>query len=182
LPPIFFQHIQVHIDKRLTLSPILVRPLSILGVYDLILYLRFLLPRNVTPHVAAPLGEAQQVLNRAQSIGAVPHASEYATTLAAFENEFLSMRVESHRSPAIYQQLLRAIRSGLTYRLYALSLRIEAIKVKLELAMDERQLRLASIITEQSATIAALPGAVAATAIPGNSVAEPHRLEPDAAP
>jgi len=50
----------------------------------------------------------------------------------SFENELLHMRVESHRSPAIYQQLLRAVRSGLTYRLYALSLRIDAIKVKLE--------------------------------------------------
>src|SRR5712671_3552739 len=52
----------------------------------------------------------------------------------SFEIEFLSMRVESHRSPAIYQQLLRAIWSGLTYRLYILSLRIDAIKVKLEVS------------------------------------------------
>jgi len=121
-----------------------------------------LLPRNLIPRVAAPLREAQQVLNRAQSIGAIPCASEYAATLALFENEFLRMRVESHRSPAIYQQLLRAFRSCLTYRLYALSLHIYAIKVKLELAMDERQL--ASIITEQSATTSALLDPAAATA------------------
>jgi len=46
----------------------------------------------------------------------------------------MRMRVESHRSPAIYQQLLRAIWSGLTFRLYALSLRVGAIKVKLEVS------------------------------------------------
>jgi len=44
------------------------------------------------------------------------------------------MRVESHRSPAIYQQLLRATWSGLTYRLYVLLLRIDAIKVKLQVS------------------------------------------------
>jgi len=154
--------------------------LSILGVHDLIFYLRFLLPRNVIHRVAEHLKEAQQALHRAQSIGAILHASEYGATLAIFENEYLRMRVESHRSPAIYQQLLRAIWSGLTYRLYALSLRIDAIKVKLELAMDERQL--SSIITEQSATTATLPHPAAATAILMNIVAEPDHLEPDAAP
>jgi len=69
----------MHFIDTLTLG------LSILGVYDLILYLRFLLPRNVIPRVAAPLSEVQQVLNRAQSIGAIPHDSEYATTLAMYE-------------------------------------------------------------------------------------------------
>jgi len=138
--------------------------LSILGVHDLILYLSFLLPYNIIPRVTAPLNDAQQLFHRAQSIGTIPCASEYAATLESFENQFLRMRVESHRSPAIYQQLLHAIRSGLTYRLYVLSLRIDAIKLKLELAMDEQLL--ASIITEHSTTTAA--------AIPMNGVAEPR--------
>jgi len=154
--------------------------LSILGVHDLILYLRFLLPRNLIPRVAAPLTEAQHVLHRAQSTGAIPHASEYVATLATLENEFLRIRVESHRSPAIYQQLLRAIWSGLTYKLYALSLRVDAIKVKLELAVDEQQL--ASVITSQRATTAALLDPAAATAIPMNVVAEPLHVQPDATP
>ncbi|KAH9959619.1 hypothetical protein BC827DRAFT_1212625 [Russula dissimulans] len=154
--------------------------LSILGVHDLILYLRFLLPRNLIHRVAGPLTEAQQVLHHAQSIGAIPHASKYVATLATFENGFLRMRVESHRSPAIFQQLFCAIWSGLTYRLYALSLRIDAIKVKLELAVDEQQL--ASIITSQCATTAALLDPAAATAIPMNVVAEPLHVQPDATP
>jgi len=165
----------MHFIDILTLS------LSILGVYDLILYLRFLLPRNAIPCVATPLREVQQILHHAQSIGAIPRASEYAAALTIFEDEFLRMRVESHRSPAIYQQLLRAIQSGLTCRLYALSLRIDAIKVKLELAMDEQKLVL--ITTEQGpTTTAALPDLAAATAIPMNSVAKPHHLEREATP
>jgi len=69
----------MHFIDILTLS------LSILGAYDLILYLLFLLPRNVIPRVAAPLKELQQVLNRAQSIGAIPHDSEYVATLAMYD-------------------------------------------------------------------------------------------------
>ena len=59
--------------------------LSILGIYGLVLYLRFLLPRNVVPHVAARLSEALEILDRAESIGAIPQASEYRTTLAMYE-------------------------------------------------------------------------------------------------
>jgi len=129
--------------------------LSVLGIYDLILSLRLLLPRHAIPCAAAVLGEAQRLLDYAETVCAIPHGSEYRATLVNFENQFLRMRTESHRSPAMYQQLLRTLRSGLTYRLYVLSSRIDAIKVKLELAMDERQL--ASIITDQSATTTALP-------------------------
>ena len=125
--------------------------LSILGIYGLLLYLRFLLPRHVIPRVASALTEAIQLLDRAEAIGAVPRASEYRASLAmyesrhaclcnnsrltnqhSFENQLLRMRTESHRSPGIYQQLLLAVRCGLTCRLWSLSLRIEAIKVKVE--------------------------------------------------
>ena len=134
--------------------------LSILGIYGLVLYLRFLLPRNVVPYVAARLSEALEILDRAESIGAIPQASEYRTTLAmyeavvtaclfvpkltinhthrlyrptsSFDNQFLQMRTESHRSPGISQQLLLAVGCGLTYRLYVLSLRIEATRVEIE--------------------------------------------------
>jgi len=69
----------MHFIDILTLS------LSILGVYDLILYLPFLLPRNVIPRVAAPLKEVQQVLHRARSIGAIPYDSEYVATLTMYD-------------------------------------------------------------------------------------------------
>jgi hypothetical protein len=42
------------------------------------------------------------------------------------------MRIESNQAQGIFQQLQVAIRSGLTYRLYSLSGRIEAIKSSLE--------------------------------------------------
>ncbi|KAI9512035.1 hypothetical protein F5148DRAFT_123125 [Russula earlei] len=114
--------------------------LSFLGVYGLVLYLRFLLPRNVVPCVAAALSEAQQLLDRAEYMGAIPRLSEYRSALADHEHQFMRMRRESHRSATILGQLLLALRSGLTYKLYALSLRIDAMKVNIELAMDERQL------------------------------------------
>ncbi|KAH9983548.1 hypothetical protein BJV74DRAFT_615247 [Russula compacta] len=135
--------------------------LSILGVYGLVLYLRFLLPCNVVPCVAENLSEALQILDHAESIGAIPRASEYRTTLVIFENQFLHMRTESHRSPRISQQLLLAVRRGLAYKLYVLSLRIEATKVEIELAVDERQLR--SLTTAQGAATTALPSPPANT-------------------
>ena len=59
--------------------------LSILGIYGLVLYLRFLLPRNVVPCVAEKLSEALEVLDHAESIGVIPQMSEYRTTLAMYE-------------------------------------------------------------------------------------------------
>ncbi|KAH9983547.1 hypothetical protein BJV74DRAFT_615233 [Russula compacta] len=157
--------------------------LSILGIYGLMLYPRFLLPRNIVPYVAERLSEALQILDRAQSIGAIPQASEYRTTLAIFENQFLRMRTESHRSPGISQQLFLAIRRGITCKLYVLYLRIEAAKVEIELAVDERQLR--SLTMVQGAATTALPNPLTSTYLPFtpmNSVPEPPPTPPDSAP
>ncbi|KAI0001509.1 hypothetical protein BJV74DRAFT_794132 [Russula compacta] len=170
--------------------------LSILGIYGLLLYLRFLLPRHVIPRVASALIEAMQLLDRAEAIGAISRTSEYRASLAmyearhacattlrltdphSFENQLLRMRTESHRSPGIFQQLLLAVRRGLTCRLWALSLRIEAIKVKVELAVDERQLRLLTMM--QGATTTALPNPPAATST--SDAAERPPPPPDSVP
>ncbi|KAI0000974.1 hypothetical protein BJV77DRAFT_1063534 [Russula vinacea] len=61
----------------------------------------------------------------------VPNASYYRENLAAVREQFLQMRIGSHRSPGIFQQLYLCI-GGLTWRLYGLNLRIETIKRQLE--------------------------------------------------
>jgi hypothetical protein len=55
--------------------------LSVLGVYGLVLYLRYLLPRNVTPLTSACLIETRQLLYYAEAIGAVPLRNEYTPLL-----------------------------------------------------------------------------------------------------
>jgi len=42
------------------------------------------------------------------------------------------MRTKSHRAPGILQQLQLAVQNNLTYKLYALSSQVEAIKIKIE--------------------------------------------------
>ena len=60
--------------------------LSFLGVYDLLLYVRYLLPRNVAPLLSAVLDEAQKLLGRAEEIGAVPPRSGYKYRLDRYED------------------------------------------------------------------------------------------------
>ena len=55
--------------------------LSVLGIYGIVLYIRYLLPRNVTPFLSTILDETQQVLDRAEEIGAVLPQSEYKRSL-----------------------------------------------------------------------------------------------------
>ena len=45
---------------------------SILGLYGLVYYLRFLIPRNILPYVSAVLAEAEHLLDRAESTGVIP--------------------------------------------------------------------------------------------------------------
>jgi hypothetical protein len=58
--------------------------ISILGLYGLICYLRFLITRNVFPRAEAVLAEAEHLLNRAESTGVIPQPliNEYRSTLA----------------------------------------------------------------------------------------------------
>ena len=69
--------------------------LSILGIYGLLLYLRFLLPRHVIPRVALVLTEASQLLDRAEAIGAVPRANEYRASLAMYESRHVLVQQQS---------------------------------------------------------------------------------------
>jgi hypothetical protein len=55
--------------------------LSVLGIYGLILYVRYLLPRNAIPLLSALLNETRQLLDHAEAIGAVPAQSECKTLL-----------------------------------------------------------------------------------------------------
>ena len=126
---------------------------SILGLYGLVYYLhylRFLIPRNLLPYVSAVLTEARHLLDRAESTGIIPQPNVYRSTLTLYEaivslptdryltdqhscaNEFLRIRMESHRAPGILQQLQLAVQHSLTYRLYALSSQVVAIKVEIK--------------------------------------------------
>ena len=55
--------------------------LSLLGIYGLILYFRYLLPLHVVPLLSELLDETMQLLDRAQEIGAVSPQSECGTYL-----------------------------------------------------------------------------------------------------
>jgi hypothetical protein len=123
---------------------------SILGLYGLVYYLRFLIPRNLLPYVSAVLTEAEHLLDRAESIRVIPLPNDYRSALTLYEavvllptdrhltdqhscaSEFLQIRMESHRAPGILRQLWLAVWYGLTCKLYTLSSRVQGIKIKIE--------------------------------------------------
>ena len=124
---------------------------SILGLYGLVYYLRFLIPRNVLPYVSAVLTDAERLLGRAESTGVIPRPNDYRSTLTLYEavvplptdrhltdqrscvSEFLQIRMESHRAPGISQQLRLAVQYSLTCKLYTtLSSRVVAIEVEIK--------------------------------------------------
>ncbi len=55
--------------------------LSILGIYGLIFYLRYLIPYYVIPLLSARLKETRQLLDHAEAINAIPPECEYGTHL-----------------------------------------------------------------------------------------------------
>jgi len=67
-------------------SDILSLCISILGLYGLIYYLRFLIPRNVLPRVSAVLVETEHLLDIAESTGVIPQPNDYRPTLAMYED------------------------------------------------------------------------------------------------
>ena len=125
---------------------------SILGLYGLLYYLCFLIPRNLLPYASAVLTEAEHLLDRAESTGVIPQPNVYRSTLTLYEanvpfltdchltdqhrcaSEFLQIRMESHRAPGILQQLQLAVQYGLTCKLYTLSSRVVAIKVEIKVS------------------------------------------------
>ena len=127
---------------------------SILGLYGLVYYLRYLIPRNVLPYVLSVLTDAERLLGRAESTGVIPRPNDYRSALTLYEavvplptdrhltdqrscaSEFLQIRVESHRATGILQQLWLTVWYGRTYGLYTLSSRIDAIKIKIEVCWN----------------------------------------------
>jgi hypothetical protein len=123
---------------------------SILGLYSLVYYLRILIPRNLLPYVSAVLTEAEDLLDRAELTGVIPRPNDYRSALTlykavmplptdgrliishSYSNQFLRIRMESHRAPGILQQLRLAVQYGLTCRLYTLSSRVVAINVEIK--------------------------------------------------
>jgi hypothetical protein len=57
---------------------------SILGLYGLFFYLRFLIPRNFLPYVSALLTEAKHLLDRAESTGVIPRPNDYRPALTSY--------------------------------------------------------------------------------------------------
>jgi hypothetical protein len=81
---VFFitSNIQYPADQILRSMMGFITLLDILFAWALISKSRFLLPRNVIPHLAGLLNETQQLLDRAKAIGAIPDAEEMRTCLA----------------------------------------------------------------------------------------------------
>jgi len=147
--------------------------LSLLGIYGLLLYLRYLLPRYATPSLSTLLNETLQHLRHAEVICAISPESEYKTQLDRLVNEFAMMRVESNRARGTSQQFCLAVCCGLTCRLYALYYRIEAIKSTLELAIDKKQLT-----TTQNVTGTVVASPTAASTIPVSTHVVQQTLPP----
>ena len=125
---------------------------SILGLYSLVCYLRFLIPRNVLHYVSVVLSEAEHLLDRAESTGVIPQPNGYRSMLTmystklsffsqgmvtsldhhSYSNQFLRIRMESYLAPGILQQLRLAVQYGLTCELYTLSSRVVEIKVEIK--------------------------------------------------
>jgi len=140
--------------------------LSLLGIYGPILLVHHLLPRKVVPLLSTLLDETQELLGRAEGIGAVPPQSEYKVRLDRSAYQFAMMRTESNHARGIFRQLRIAFVGGLTYRLLSLYYQVESIKSDLELEVDKQRLN-----TESGAR-ALVPGPAGATAIPINNVDE----------
>jgi len=73
--------------------------LSLFGFYSLVLYLRCLLPRYKIPPLSTFLNETQQLLHRAEAIGAIPQDSEYSAQIYLYGNQ-------SSQSPCAYADLV----------------------------------------------------------------------------
>jgi len=125
---------------------------------------QWVLPRNVICKVSTELDEVEGLLNRAEAINAIQDEREYRIKLANIRNKFLCIRMTNHRAPGFFQQLRLLFGSTLTYNLYVLSSQIGAIKLQLELALDEQQL--SSDIDLESAITATQPCPAAAMGIP----------------
>ncbi|KAH9068183.1 hypothetical protein EDB83DRAFT_636368 [Lactarius deliciosus] len=60
------------------------------------------------------------------------HGSHFLTDSHSLASALARMRLESHRSPGVFQQIWLAFRWGLTYRLYTLASQIRGVKMRIE--------------------------------------------------
>ena len=67
------------------LTDILSLCFSVLGLYGLVYYLRFLIPRNLLPYVSVVLTEAEHVLDCAESTGVIPQSNDYRSALTLYD-------------------------------------------------------------------------------------------------
>jgi hypothetical protein len=143
--------IDIRLDILMGFIDIFSLILSLLGIYGIVFSLRLLLPRNIVPLVSTSLKEAMATLEDAEATN-TPNMRDFRANLAMYahvythqrsplpplltepslHNQFLQMRTESHRSPRFFQQLGLLFLCGLTWRLYTLKSRIEAIRRKIE--------------------------------------------------
>ena len=94
-------------------SDILSLCMSILGLYGLIYYLRYLIPRNVLPCVSAVLTEAERLLDHAESTGAIPQLNDHRSTLITYEKPHTSANNPSpHQSLTQLRQSILADADG----------------------------------------------------------------------
>jgi hypothetical protein len=122
--------------------------LSLILSCGIVFSLRVIFPRNIVPLVSTSFEEAMTLLERAEAIN-IPYVSEYRANLAMYaclyplavslqltqpslHPQFLRMRTESHRSPGFFQQFYLLFLCGLTWRLYDLKSRVDAIRRRIE--------------------------------------------------
>jgi hypothetical protein len=77
-------------------SEILCLCVSILGLYGLVHYPRFLIPRNVIPRVSVVLTEAEHLLDRAESTGVIPQPNDCRSTLAMYGDGDMPLPTNHH--------------------------------------------------------------------------------------
>ena len=77
---------------------------SILGLYGLVYYLRFLIPRNVLPHVSAVLAEAEHLLDRAESTGVIPRPNDYRSALTSYDDALFAFKFVTDRHNSLTVQ------------------------------------------------------------------------------
>jgi hypothetical protein len=108
---------------------------SLILSFAVFVSLRFLFPRNIVPLVSTSFEEVGALLKRAEGIN-IPYMSEHQTNIAILRPQFLQMRTESHRSPGFFQQLYLLFLCGLTWRLYVLKSRVDAIRRRIEVGVN----------------------------------------------
>jgi len=100
--------------------------------------------------------------------------NDHRVDLEILTSRFARMRIESHRSPGFFPQLWLAVRHGLTCKLYSLASQVEAVRQKVEVAVDER--RLALLASPQIVVRAATPVPAGNVAMPIPELAPPEPL------